>query len=90
MVRCVADSASSGAVVIGVLGGVLGTIVWLRWTGTKKAYGGWKSARAGVPKAKAGVGKAFTAFGLALRGLLLILILFIVYVIATSTAMFKG
>src|SRR5690349_3709887 len=71
MVRCVADSASSGAVVIGVLGGVLGTIVWLRWKGTKSAYGGWKTAKAGVPKAKAGVGKAFTAFGLAVRGLIL-------------------
>ncbi|MBB5867042.1 hypothetical protein F4553_000421 [Allocatelliglobosispora scoriae] len=85
-----ADSASSGALVIGVLGGVLGTIVWLRWRGTKAAYGGWKTARAGIPKAKAGRGKARTAFGLAVRGLVIALVIFVVYVIATSTAMFKG
>lgn len=87
--RCVAESSNSGALVLGVLGVLLGIFVGLRWAGVKKAFGGWKTARAGVPKAKAGRRQARGAFLIAARTAMLAAVLLIVYVIATSTALIK-
>jgi len=81
---------NSGSILIGVLGILVGMFAATRWFKAKASFGGWQKARAGVPKAKAERSKARGAFLLASRAAVLGVVLLIVYLLATTTALFKN
>ncbi|GAA2368132.1 hypothetical protein Cme02nite_27830 [Catellatospora methionotrophica] len=81
---------SGDALMIGIIGVMLGILVGRRWLKMQQANSGYRSAVAGVPKAKAAVKSARTAWMLAMRGTLLAAVLLFVYFLATTTAVFQS
>ncbi len=80
---------SGDALMIGIIGVLLGLFVGRRWLKMQQARAGYKGAVAGVPKARAAVKSARTAWLLATRGAMLAAVLLIVYFLATTTAVFQ-
>lgn len=81
---------SGDALMIGIIGVLLGILVGRRWLKMQQAGAGYKSAVAGVPKARAGVKTARKAWMLAIRAAMLAVVLLFVYFLATTTAVFQS
>jgi hypothetical protein len=80
---------SGDALMIGIIGALLGILVGRRWLKMQQARAGYKGAVAGVPKARAGVKSARKAWLLATRAAMLAAVLMFVYFLATTTAVFQ-
>ncbi|MDI1463648.1 hypothetical protein QEZ54_21935 [Catellatospora sp. KI3] len=81
---------SPDALMVGIIGVLLGVLLGRRWLKMTQARAGYRGAVAGVPKAKAALKSARTAWLLATRAALLAAVLMFVYFLATTTAVFQS
>ncbi|MEV4413367.1 hypothetical protein [Catellatospora sp. NPDC049609] len=81
---------SGDALMIGIIGVLLGVLVGRRWLKMQQARAGYRGAVAAVPKARAAVKAARTGWLLATRAAMLAAVLLLVYFLATTTAVFQS